>query len=71
MPELPEVETVRRQLEPEIEGLRIDELEVLDARWTRPVAPAKVGVRVSGQTIEALDRRGKYLLLRLEGDLVW
>jgi len=70
MPELPEVETVRRQLEPEIEGQRIDELEVLDARWTRPVAPVKVGGEVSGRVIEALDRRGKYLLLRLEGGLV-
>ena len=34
MPELPEVETVCRQLEPEIEGRRIERLEVLDERWT-------------------------------------
>jgi formamidopyrimidine-DNA glycosylase len=67
MPELPEVETVARQLEPELEGRRIDALEVLDARWSRPVAPAELGAAVDGSVIEALGRRGKYLLLALEG----
>ena len=68
MPELPEVETVRRQLEPELAGRRIERLEVLDARWCRPV-PAKVLERaVSGSTIQRLERRGKYLLLALDGD---
>ena len=46
MPELPEVETVRRQLEPEIEGQRIERLEVLDERWSRPVPPARLGKQV-------------------------
>ncbi len=68
MPELPEVETVCRQLEPELEGRRIEELEVLDERWSRPVAPAELGAAVSGRTIEGLGRRGKYLLLALDGD---
>jgi len=68
MPELPEVETVARQLEPELEGRRIEELEVLDARWSRPVPPAQLGAEVSGSTIEGLGRRGKYLLLGLDGD---
>jgi formamidopyrimidine-DNA glycosylase len=67
MPELPEVETVCRQLEPELEGRRIERLEVLDARWTRPVAPEEVEAAVSGRTIEGLGRRGKYLLLALDG----
>jgi formamidopyrimidine-DNA glycosylase len=66
MPELPEVETVARQLEPEIEGHRIELLEVLDPRWSRPVPPAKLGAAVSGSTIEGLGRRGKYLLLALD-----
>jgi formamidopyrimidine-DNA glycosylase len=66
MPELPEVETVCRQLDPELAGRRIERLEVLDARWSRPVAPAKLGAAVSGRTIEGLKRRGKYLLLRLD-----
>ncbi|HEX6228485.1 MAG TPA: bifunctional DNA-formamidopyrimidine glycosylase/DNA-(apurinic or apyrimidinic site) lyase [Solirubrobacterales bacterium] len=68
MPELPEVETVCRQLEPEIEGHRIERLEIYDPRWTRPVPPAEVEAAVSGRRIEALGRRGKYLLLALDGD---
>ncbi len=66
MPELPEVETVRRQLEPELKGRRISRLEVLDRRWSRPVAPAKLEGAVSGSRIEGLGRRGKYLLLGLD-----
>jgi formamidopyrimidine-DNA glycosylase len=68
MPELPEVETVCRQLEPELEGRRIESLEVLDARWCRPLAPAALEEAVSGRTIERLGRRGKYLLLGLDAD---
>jgi formamidopyrimidine-DNA glycosylase len=67
VPELPEVETVCRQLEPELEGRRIEELEVYDPRWSRPVAPEQLGEAVSGRTIEGLGRRGKYLLLELSG----
>jgi len=66
MPELPEVETIRAQLEPELVGRRIEELEVLDERWSRPVAPERLAAAVSGRSIEGLDRRGKYLLLRLD-----
>jgi formamidopyrimidine-DNA glycosylase len=68
MPELPEVETVCRQLGPEIEGRRIERLEVLDERWSRPVPPAELEAAVSGRRIEGLGRRGKYLLLKIEGD---
>ena len=68
MPELPEVETVARQLEPELEGHAIERLEVLDPRWSRPVPPQKLGKQVGGRTILGLGRRGKYLLLGLEGD---
>jgi formamidopyrimidine-DNA glycosylase len=68
MPELPEVETIRRQLEPAITGRVIDAVRVIDERWTRPVAPAEVERAVAGRRIEAVERRGKYLLLRLEGD---
>jgi formamidopyrimidine-DNA glycosylase len=66
MPELPEVETVCRQLEPEIEGRVIERLEVLDERWTRPIPSAQVEKAVEGRTIEGLGRRGKYLLLALD-----
>jgi formamidopyrimidine-DNA glycosylase len=67
MPELPEVETVCRQLDPELAGRRIDALEVLDARWCRPSMPAQMEAAVGGATIEGLGRRGKYLLLALAG----
>jgi len=68
MPELPEVETVARQLEPELEGRRIEALEVLDPRWSRPVAPEVLAEQVTGSRIEGLGRRGKYLLLGLDGE---
>ncbi len=68
MPELPEVETIRRQLEPEVVGRRITEVEVLDERWTRPLPPATLVAVVEGREIVAVDRRGKYLVLRLSGD---
>jgi formamidopyrimidine-DNA glycosylase len=67
MPELPEVETVVRQLEPEVEGHTIERLEVLDPRWSRPVAPERLGEAVSGARIERLGRRGKYILMGLDG----
>jgi formamidopyrimidine-DNA glycosylase len=67
VPELPEVETVCRQLDPELTGHRIDALEVLDARWCRPMPPAELEAAVEGATIEGLGRRGKYLLLSLDG----
>jgi len=67
VPELPEVETVCRQLEPELEGRRIERLEVYDPRWSRPVAPAELSAVVKGRTIRGLGRRGKYLLLGLDG----
>ncbi len=67
MPELPEVETVCRQLGPELAGRRVEALEVLDGRWCRPVPAAKLEAAIEGATIEGLGRRGKYLLLGLDG----
>ncbi|MBD0283323.1 MAG: bifunctional DNA-formamidopyrimidine glycosylase/DNA-(apurinic or apyrimidinic site) lyase [Thermoleophilaceae bacterium] len=69
IPELPEIETVRRQLAPAIEGRRLERLEVLDARWCDPAPPNAVADAVRGRTIERLGRRGKYLILSLEGDV--
>ena len=70
MPELPEVETIRRRLAPVVEGRRIDELAVKDARWCSPLAPAELADAVEGRRIERLGRRGKYLLWELEDDIV-
>jgi formamidopyrimidine-DNA glycosylase len=64
MPELPEVETIRRQLEPELIGRRIERAEVLDERLSRPEPPRSLEKAVSGRRVEAVERRGKYLLLR-------
>src|ERR687892_2541970 len=69
MPELPEVETIRRQLAPEVTGRRIDSAEILDERLTRPVPPQRLAKQLPGRRIESVGRRGKYLLLGLEGDL--
>jgi formamidopyrimidine-DNA glycosylase len=66
VPELPEVETIRRQLEPEIRGRRIEALRVLDPRWCRPHDPGPLEAGCAGRTIESVGRRGKYLLLGLD-----
>jgi formamidopyrimidine-DNA glycosylase len=68
MPELPEVETIRRHLAPHVEGRRLERLEVLDPRWSRPLAPGELSAAVEGRTVERLGRRGKYLVFELSGD---
>ena len=69
MPELPEVETIRRSLAPLVEGRRITALEVRDPRWCAPLAPEEIADAVVGRTIEALSRRGKWLVYELEGEV--
>jgi formamidopyrimidine-DNA glycosylase len=66
VPELPEVETIRRQLEPELEGRRIVTASIFDERWTRPEPTGPVEIGLTGRRIEAVGRRGKYLLLGLD-----
>ncbi len=66
MPELPEVETTRRGIEPHAVGRRIARLTVYDPRLRWPV-PDDVPPRVQGRIIEAVERRSKYLLFRLAG----
>jgi formamidopyrimidine-DNA glycosylase len=70
MPELPEVETVRRRLAPVVEGACLDEVEILDARLTRPDDPHLVAAELVGERVVALERRGKYLLWRLDSGRV-
>jgi formamidopyrimidine-DNA glycosylase len=69
MPELPEVETIRRQLAPELEGRTITAAEILDPRWTRPEPPELVQESLLGKRIEHLSRAGKYLVWELSDDL--
>jgi formamidopyrimidine-DNA glycosylase len=68
VPELPEVETVRRDLEKEIVGKRIRQVEVTGMRSIRrhPNKKHFIG-KLEGRKVTAAQRRGKYLLLRLEG----
>jgi formamidopyrimidine-DNA glycosylase len=67
MPELPEVETIRRQLAPELVGRRIERATVLDERLTRPEPARSVERVLDGRLVEAVERRGKYLLIVLDG----
>lgn len=69
MPELPEVETIRRQLAPLVEGRRLRRIEVLDPRWCRPLAPQELEQALVGRRIERLGRRGKYLVWSFDGDV--
>ncbi|EWC42114.1 bifunctional DNA-formamidopyrimidine glycosylase/DNA-(apurinic or apyrimidinic site) lyase [Pseudomonas stutzeri] len=65
MPELPEVETTRRGIAPHLVGLRVSRVLVRDRRLRWPI-PEDLDVRLSGQRIEAVERRAKYLLVRAE-----
>jgi formamidopyrimidine-DNA glycosylase len=69
MPELPEVETIRRQLAPHLEGQRLARLEVLDPRWCDPADPNVLEDAAGGRVIEEVGRRGKYLIFSLEDDV--
>ena len=69
MPELPEVETIRAQLAPRLEGRTLARVEILDPRLTRPVDLFEVTEELEGDVVVAVERRGKYLLLRLESGL--
>jgi formamidopyrimidine-DNA glycosylase len=64
MPELPEVETVRRGLQPAMEGARFEHIEVRrgDLRWP---LPKDFVMRLEGRTVEGLGRRAKYLVVDL------
>jgi formamidopyrimidine-DNA glycosylase len=69
VPELPEVETVRRQLAPLVEGARVRAVEVLDARWSHPLAPEELAAALQGRRIVRLARRGKYLVWELREEV--
>jgi formamidopyrimidine-DNA glycosylase len=69
MPELPEVETIRRQLAPHLERRTIVLAEILDPRWTRPDPPAPVAAALTGRVVERVERFGKYMVWALDGDL--
>lgn len=70
MPELPEVETVRRGLAESVTGRRITAVTVHERRLRKPLAADFVR-RLSGRRIEQVRRRAKYLLLDLDDGAVW
>jgi formamidopyrimidine-DNA glycosylase len=69
MPELPEVETIRAELAPRLTGRSLVRVEILDPRLTRPVDLFEVAEELEGDRVVAVERRGKYLVLRLESGL--
>src|SRR2546430_2754790 len=62
MPELPEVETIRRHLAPRVEGRVLTELDIEDPRWCEPLTHAELHDDVEHRVVEKLGRRGKYLV---------
>jgi formamidopyrimidine-DNA glycosylase len=68
MPELPEVETIRRQLAPLVEGRTLTRLAIDDSRWCVPLAPGELAAAVEGREIEQLGRRGKYLIWSFDNE---
>ena len=72
MPELPEVETTRRCLVPDLEGATIVRVDVRRSRMLRrQMRPADFADRLIDRRIDRLVRHGKFLIAELEGDMVW
>lgn len=69
MPELPEVETARQGIAPHLTGQAVIRVVVRESRLRWPV-PGELADRLSGQVIQAVQRRAKYLLLRTEAGSV-
>lgn len=67
MPELPEIEVLRRSLEPHLTGDRIERVEIRNPALREPVDAAALVRHARGREVGALRRRGKYLLIDLEG----
>ena len=70
LPELPEVETVRRSLAPYVEGALIESV-TLNRKDLRTPFPRGFAKALEGKTIERIDRRAKYLLFRLSSGKTW
>jgi len=70
MPELPEVETVRKGLESHLTGRRIERVELRRPDLRFPF-PKRFAALLRGRLVESVERRAKYLLIRLDGDATW
>ena len=67
LPELPEVEVVRRDLHAEVAGLRVKSVVVTGSRSVRRQTPDEFAGRLTGATLGAAGRHGKFLLIPLDG----
>lgn len=65
MPELPEVEAIKRVIEPQIRGLTIEGVTVNRPEVIAHPAAGQFCARLTGRTVDAMDRRGKFLIIRL------
>jgi formamidopyrimidine-DNA glycosylase len=70
VPELPEVETVRASLDQVLTGRTFARVEITDPRLTRPFDPDAVARALTGERVDAVSRRGKYLIVRFESGRV-
>jgi formamidopyrimidine-DNA glycosylase len=68
VPELPEVETVRRAIAPTLEGASIESATILDPRLTRPFDPDVVAAELVRERVTDVERRGKYLIVRFASE---
>jgi formamidopyrimidine-DNA glycosylase len=66
VPELPEVETIRSRLAPGLTGRKLERVEILDPRLTRPEPPELVAAALEGERVADVRRRGKYLVVVFE-----
>jgi formamidopyrimidine-DNA glycosylase len=69
MPELPEVETLKRELNKVLPGLKIKDTQVLWAKTVSPLSPSVFLKQIKGKKIKEIRRRAKMLFIDLEGDL--
>jgi len=70
MPELPEVETIKRTLKLKLKGLSFQTVEVYLPKIIRNLTPQEFEAKLSGKTVNKIERRGKYLLFFLTGNFI-
>ncbi|CAN5526365.1 DNA-formamidopyrimidine glycosylase [soil metagenome] len=69
MPELPEVETIRRRLAPLVQGRTLRAMTIVDPRWCEPFDPSDLTDALVGRRVERLERRGKYLIWEAQEEI--
>ena len=67
MPELPEVETIKNELSPLVVGQRFTQVTICDPKLVCGISVEELGQGLVGQTIQSIERRGKYLIFNLSG----